>query len=446
MQQRKSPPVAIGEIVAGKYRVERVLGAGGMGIVVAAQHIELRQMVAIKFVLPDALENAEAVERFIREARAAVRLRSEHVARVLDVGTLKSGAPYMVMELLEGFDLEQVLTREGPLPVEKVAQCIIQACEALAEAHSLGIVHRDLKPQNLFLTRSVGGTPHLKVLDFGVSKIDSFGGTRGLTRTQAMMGSPLYMAPEQMRSARDATARSDIWALGVILYRLLTGRLPFDAESMPELCLKVALEPPVPLRSLRADLPPALEAIVMHCLAKEPAQRLGGAAELAAALEPFAPPAARFSVDRADQIAKGMRPPGPQEPTPLPGPGVPTPRPGPREPTPEPWSSSHVTKSRRRPWHIGVAIAALAFAGGVAFLLLDFSEDPPVRASGPATLQSTTLTFAASSATAKASPAPSLQPAPAPAYAPPPDAGKLIMPRPRAGSPPAREDDIPTMR
>jgi len=153
MAEGKRAPVAVGEIVAGKYRVERVLGAGGMGIVVAAQHIELRQMVAIKFVLPDALENAEAVERFIREARAAVRLRSEHVARVLDVGTLKSGAPYMVMELLEGFDLEQVLTREGPLSVERVAQCIIQACEALAEAHSLGIVHRDLKPQNLFLTR-----------------------------------------------------------------------------------------------------------------------------------------------------------------------------------------------------------------------------------------------------------------------------------------------------
>lgn len=301
-------PVAVGDVIAGKYRIDRVLGAGGMGVVVAAEHLQLRQIVAIKFVLPDALGSTEALERFLREARAVVRLRSEHVARVIDVGTLANGSPYMVMECLTGCTLGALLQRETLLPVADVVHYVIQACEALAEAHSIGIVHRDLKPENLFLTHSVSGAPFVKVLDFGVSKMEPMTGEPGLTRTAALMGSPLYMAPEQMRSARDATARSDIWALGVVLYHLLGRRPPFDAESMPELCLKVTLEPPVPLRSRRADVPGALEGVIMRCLEKDPARRYANAAELAAALEPFAPPEARAAVERARLVATGMRP------------------------------------------------------------------------------------------------------------------------------------------
>jgi serine/threonine protein kinase len=281
-----------GDLVAGKYRIERVLGVGGMGIVVAARHEQLDQLVAIKFVRDEALRNDEAVERFLREARSAAKLKSEHVARVLDVGRLESGAPYMVMEFLDGTDLAQALTRDGPMPLELAARLMLQVCEAVAEAHAAGIVHRDLKPENLFLTRTVGGSPRMKVLDFGVSKAAPLaGGGKGLlTGTRAILGSPLYMAPEQMRSSRDVDSRIDVWALGVVLFELLTVRSPFEAETMPELCLKVVAEPPLSLAGLRPDLPPEIIAVVERCLEKDKEKRYANAAELAAALQPFAPP------------------------------------------------------------------------------------------------------------------------------------------------------------
>ncbi len=276
-----------------------------MGVVVAARHEELGQLVAIKFVRDQALGNAEAVERFLREARAAVKLRSEHVARVLDVGKLESGAPYMVMEFLEGSDLSQVLDTDGPMPLVKAAALVLQACEAVAEAHAAGIVHRDLKPQNLFLTRTVGGFPKLKVLDFGVSKATGLtsDGRGALTRTSAMLGSPLYMAPEQMRSSRDVDARVDIWALGVVLYELLTCRWPFEAESMPELCLKVVAEPPTSLATRRPDVPAGLVAVVERCLEKDPAKRFPAVSELAHALEPFAS-SPSLAAPRASQMSQ----------------------------------------------------------------------------------------------------------------------------------------------
>jgi serine/threonine-protein kinase len=288
-----SIPVREGELVAGKYRVERILGAGGMGVVVAARHQELDQLVAIKFVRDEVLGNGEAIERFVREARAVARLRSEHVARVLDVGTLESGTPYIVMEFLEGMDAAEALARSGPMPLDLAASLVLQVCEALSEAHAAGVVHRDLKPQNLFLTRTVGGSLKVKVLDFGVSKVGRLAAEGALTRTSAMLGSPLYMAPEQMRSSRDVDARVDVWALGVVLFELLTTRSPFEAESMPELVLRVATERPLPLSRLRPDLPGAVVAVVERCLEKEPSKRFANVAELASALDPFAVPAAR---------------------------------------------------------------------------------------------------------------------------------------------------------
>ncbi len=295
-----SSPVRAGDLLAGKYRVERVLGLGGMGVVVAAHHEELGQSVAIKFVRDDAMGSAEVVERFLREARAAGKLKSEHVARVLEVGKLDSGAPYMVMELLHGSDLSQVLSNGGPMPVEMAAGLVLQACEAVAEAHGAGIVHRDLKPQNLFLSRDESGSHKIKVLDFGVSKAMGLtSGDGSLTRTRAMVGSPLYMAPEQMRSSRDVDARVDVWALGVVLFELLTQRWPFEAETMPELCLKVVGDPPLAMSLFRPDLPAALVDVVERCLQKEPAARYANAAELACALEPFAPRDARPLAERA---------------------------------------------------------------------------------------------------------------------------------------------------
>src|SRR4051812_29611172 len=206
-----------GDVLAGKYRVDKILGAGGMGVVVAAHHVQLDERVAIKFLLPEALGNAEAVARFAREARAAVKIKSEHVARVIDVGTLETGAPYMVMEYLEGGDLSQVLASRGPLPVEEAVEYVLQACEAIAHAHALGIVHRDLKPANLFLIRRPDGTNAIKVLDFGISKVmpgKSASSDNAMTRTRTVMGSPLYMSPEQMASTRDVDGRTDLWALG----------------------------------------------------------------------------------------------------------------------------------------------------------------------------------------------------------------------------------------
>jgi serine/threonine protein kinase len=290
-------PVAIGDVLAGKYKVESILGVGGMGIVVAARHIQLEQRVALKFLLPQAMQSPEAVERFQREARSAVRLHSEHVAKVTDVGMLDSGAPYMVMEFLDGADLSRVVQATGSISIEESVHFVLQACEAIAEAHSLGIIHRDLKPQNLFVTRRVDGRPLIKVLDFGISKtIDTQSGL-SLTRTSSIMGSPLYMSPEQMRSSKNVDVRSDIWALGVILYELLTGRVPFEAEAIPELCLKVVQDPVVPPRSLRAEVPDVLDAIVRKCLEKNPANRFQNVAELASALEPYSE-LARGSSDR----------------------------------------------------------------------------------------------------------------------------------------------------
>ena len=280
-------PVRAGDVLAGKYRVETVLGVGGMGVVVAATHVHLGQKVALKFMLPEAMKDKDMSERFIREARNAVRLKGEHVAHVLDVGTLDTGAPYMVMEFLEGSDLRVLAKAGGSLPVRDVITYIMQAAEALAEAHALGIVHRDIKPHNLFLTKKANGRPSVKVLDFGISKTldEQIGGDSSLTRTSAVMGSPHYMAPEQMRSARDVDARADVWALGVCLYQLLTGHVPFEAESLLELGGKVLHEPPVPVTNYRQDLAPELVTIVMRCLEKGPTERFKDGGDLASALE-----------------------------------------------------------------------------------------------------------------------------------------------------------------
>jgi serine/threonine protein kinase len=289
MSERPNP-VNPGDLLAGKYRVEAILGSGGMGIVVAARHEQLDLRVAIKFIRPEALGNREATERFLREARAAARLKSEHTARVLDVGKLESGAPYMVMELLDGNDLAQVLREHGSLRVEQAVDWVVQACEAVAEAHSMGIVHRDIKPQNLFLARGEGDAARVKVLDFGVSKaIGALSGAEGaLTHTHAIIGSPLYMSPEQMRSSRGVDARSDVWALGVVLFELLTAHPPFECDTLTELCLMIVGDPPRPLLELRPDAPLGLVHVILRCLCKDPAERFANAAELAEALKPFA--------------------------------------------------------------------------------------------------------------------------------------------------------------
>jgi len=278
-----------------------------MGVVVAARHLQLDERVALKFMRPEALFNAEAVARFAREARAAVKIKSEHVARVSDVGVLENGAPYMVMEYLDGGDLSAWLNQHGRLPAEQVAEFVLQASEAIAEAHALGIVHRDLKPANLFVIRRPDGGLSVKVLDFGISKVTGVGSASpdfDMTKTSAVMGSPYYMSPEQMRSVKDVDARADIWALGVIMYELLAGVTPFAADAFPELVLKIASDAPAPLRNRAPDVPPRLEQVILKCLDKDPGKRFATVGELARALVDFAPRRGRQSLERISGVLK----------------------------------------------------------------------------------------------------------------------------------------------
>ncbi len=301
-------PVVVGQVIAQKYRVDRVIGQGGMGVVVAGFYLELDQPVAIKFLLSETGLQSEGAERFRREARAAAKIHSEHVARVFDIGLLDERVPYMVMELLQGHDLEQELELRGPLPFAEAVGYLLQAIDAVAEAHSVGIVHRDLKPTNLFLAERADGSRIIKVLDFGISK--SLGGSRprevALTRTAAFVGSPLYMSPEQMRSARDVDARTDVWALGAILYIMLTGQLPHPGQSLPEVCLAVMNSSPRPLKDFLQDAPDELDGVLTKCLAKDPACRYASVAELAEELLPFAPKW-HLVVERAARLLGGAR-------------------------------------------------------------------------------------------------------------------------------------------
>ena len=388
--------VVPGDVLGGKYRVERVLGEGGMGVVVAATHLQLDQRVAIKFMLPAAFENPEALARFTREARAAVRLRSEHVARVLDTGTFETGAPYIVMEYMEGADLAGELERSGPMSPQVAAEYIVQACEAIAEAHSLGIVHRDLKPANLFLTKRPDGSPLVKVLDFGISKATSPGDSAlAMTKTTAVMGSPLYMSPEQMKSSKDVDPRTDVWSLGVILYELLGGRTPFRAETLGELLAAVLTEPPPTLASVRPGLPPDLCALVDRCLRKDRSLRCQNVAEIARGLAPFCPARVMPVVDRVSLIvgdggatAGTGTPISPHAQTALPGPtpvALPaqtgggwggTLNPAGAEPAPDP------ARRNTAAWAVAIAGVIVLAVGGVGVMELRgrgkvVAESPP---------------------------------------------------------------------
>jgi serine/threonine-protein kinase len=282
--------VGAGDTIAGKYKVDRLLGRGGMGYVVAATHLKLAQTVAIKILKPELCEDDGEVERFLREARASVRIQSEHVARVLDVGALDDGGPYMVIEFLEGRDLAHELKERKALPVGEAVDYVLQASEAVAEAHALGIVHRDLKPANLFRTRRSDGSALIKVLDFGISKALAHEGQTARSvahTTQGVLGSPCYMSPEQVQRPRAVDTRSDIWSIGVILYELLAGAPPFIAETPLSIWSAVMTTPAPSIRALRPDVPEGLDDVIRKCLEKEQASRYADIIELASALGPY---------------------------------------------------------------------------------------------------------------------------------------------------------------
>jgi serine/threonine-protein kinase len=345
-------------VVADKYRVERTLGEGGMGFVVAATHLGLDQHVAIKFLHPEAMRSKVAVERFLREARVAAKVRSEYVARVHDVGTLEGGVPYIVMEHLAGRDLGQLI-KAGEIPIDEACEMALQACEALAEVHAAGIVHRDLKPSNLFVTRRADGSPAVKLLDFGISKLtsgrDDSTADPGLTATATIMGSPSYMSPEQLKSTREVDPRTDVWSLGAVLYEAITGKQAFRGESVPHVIAMIASEDPVRPSLLREGVPPELERAVLRCLDKDPGTRIP-LVDLAGALAHFAPERAKPSLERIEATL-GARSARPLMPTPQPRAELALP------PMPNSWRARSATQAGEEP-------RGARRGGGGAFMLL----------------------------------------------------------------------------
>jgi serine/threonine protein kinase len=296
--------VPIGAVLAGKYRVERVLGQGGMGVVVEATQLDLERRVALKFLRQATMsETTVALARFEREARAVARLRGAHVVRIYDVGRLEHGEPFIVMELLHGEDLSKVLDREQRLSIATAVDYVLQSCEAMAEAHVAGVVHRDLKPANLFLTRGPDGRPLVKVLDFGISKLLA-AETTSANLTNGVLGSPLYMSPEQLSSSKSIDYRTDIWSLGAILYELITGKAAFQADGLPQICTRVMLGEPEALGS-EHRVPLGLQAAILGCLAKAPEARHPSVADLALALVPFARGSSHRSAEAAIRIVRG---------------------------------------------------------------------------------------------------------------------------------------------
>jgi len=401
MKQAESG-IPIGTVIGGKYRVDGIVGRGGMGTVYRAQHLALNEPVAIKILRRDAAADEEMVTRFVREAKWVVKLRSEHVARIHDIGETDDGLPFMVMELLEGADLGQLVEQNGAMYAPIAVDLLMQGCDAIVEAHSLGIVHRDIKPTNLYVSFRPDQTAIVKVLDFGISKAAS-STDMSLTQTQSMLGTPAYMSPEQMRSARDVDQRTDIWSLGTVLYELVEARRPFEAESFSEMCVMVAVDPPRPLTNA-----PELHDVIMRCLEKSPDQRYANVAELMVDLVPFAnnPDAARYFITRAQRVL-GLRDSqpsmqrasvsdsGPVLVTPAALPIAALTMHGPRPALPSPTLSTAATtngstrvddlRPRRRGIWIGAVLALVLGVGGAVAFVKSTDDVPPAIDSPPNT-------------------------------------------------------------
>ena len=395
-----------GDVIENKYRIEAQLGEGGMGRVLAATHIALGARVAIKVLKKDALSHPEVPRRFMREARSATRLRNEHAVRVSDVGQLATGEPYMVMEMLEGYDLATRL-KQGALEPPRAIEYMVQACEGLAEAHGLGMIHRDIKPANLFITTRANGTPLLKVLDFGIATAALDDIDHGLTTTQSVIGSPSYMSPEQLRATRDVDARSDIWSLGVTLYELLADRQPFIAPTITALSLKIVSDPHPPIDGIS----PELHAVIDRCLSKDRGERFANVADLAAALA-----ACSQTPVGAEAVATVLRE---QDPS----------RAAWRMPSaPQMTTTSFAAGEsaalaphhrRRKTWWVALGSALIAGVGTAAIIKLTSSA--PSSSAPPAP---------SSAASTVASPSPSPSPSPTPTPSPSPVASTPPSPSP----------------
>lgn len=398
-----------GERILGKYELLRLVGEGGMGAVFEAEHLKIHQRVAIKILLP-ARSTGRDTTRFSREARAASQLQTNHVARVLDVDSLPNGLPFMVMEFLDGCDLEEELRIRGRLGISEAVDYVIQVCEAVAEAHARGIVHRDLKPSNLFLC-SEDAHRLVKVLDFGISKMQD---EANVTLTCTALGTPLYMSPEQIRSAKDVDHRSDIWSLGVILFELIAGRPPFEGGATA-VSVAIAVDPPPWLRSLRPEVSPELEQVVMTALEKLPSRRFRTVAALAEALQPFASDPTNPGRVRIDALPREVAVPGIyrafQSATTLdsaqrvPGRGAIS------------WDAEH--PSRRRFPLLTVLVAAVAVVGVILVMRGAPWAGSSLQAGAGVVVDSVALPFPATSSASAARLVPSSEPPPARSVAAP---------------------------
>jgi serine/threonine-protein kinase len=303
--------LAQGTLLEGKYRIERLLGAGGMGSVWVAEHTLLQRLVAIKILdTTSTTKDPSAVQRFLREAQTAARIRHDHIVDVLDVGRFDDGTPFLVMELLEGETLTSRIRGRQRLSQGEAADLVDQLLAGLGAAHDAGVIHRDIKPDNCFLARKAG-RDHVKLLDFGISKVAGDPREMRMTRTGVVMGTPYYMAPEQARGGKQLDQRCDLYAVGAILYECVTGRVPFEAENVNELLFKIVLEnAPLP-RALAPELEPAFESLILQAMAREPDARFQSAAAFREALGPFVAPRASGEVRMSDRPPSGPRGPTP---------------------------------------------------------------------------------------------------------------------------------------
>jgi serine/threonine protein kinase len=281
-------PTRIGELVGGKYRITRYLAEGGMGVVYEAQHVVVKRRFAVKFLRSDFAQRRESLGRFQREAEAAGGLESEHIASVVDFGIATDGSPYLVMEYLVGESLASLLRREHHLPYRRAADLCVQACHGAEAAHAAGIVHRDLKPHNVFVCRREDGTDLLKILDFGIAKLEIIKHDEVSTQTGAVLGTPAYMSPEQARGERTVDPRTDVYSLGAIFFEMLSGRLPHPGDSPNAILYHISTQPAVPIASVAPDLPRSLVEIVDGALASDPGARPQSAKAFAAEVAPFA--------------------------------------------------------------------------------------------------------------------------------------------------------------